>query len=83
MKQSQAFITKDMTISEVIEKYPSTIETLLMAGVHCIGCHISYYETLEQGMKNHGITDEEIDNVIKEMNKIVEEENLDNNYSKN
>ena len=46
MEQTQAFITKDMTISEVIEKYPSTIETLLMTGVHCIGCHVSYFETL-------------------------------------
>ena len=43
MKQVQQFITKDMTISEVIEKYPSTIETLLMTGVHCIGCHVSHF----------------------------------------
>lgn len=76
MEQINQFITKDMTISEVIEKYPSTIETLLMTGVHCIGCHVSYFETLEQGMKGHGMTDEEIDDVIKEMNKIVQEENL-------
>lgn len=76
MEQVHKFITKDMTISEVIEKYPSTIETLLMTGVHCIGCHVSYFETLEQGMKGHGMSDEEIDKVIKDMNKVVEEENL-------
>ena len=79
MEQIHKLITKDMTISEVIEKYPSTIETLLMTGVHCIGCHVSYFETLEQGMKGHGMTDEEVDGVIKEMNKIVEEEKLGNN----
>src|SRR3989344_2866968 len=74
MGQVHDLITKDMTISEVIEKYPSTIETLLMTGVHCIGCHVSYFETLEQGMKGHGMTDEEIDDVIKEMNNVVKEE---------
>src|SRR3989344_3847192 len=66
MGQVHDLITKDMTISEVIEKYPSTIETLLMTGVHCIGCHVSYFETLEQGMKGHGMTDEEIKEVIKD-----------------
>src|SRR3990167_8752619 len=79
MEQIHKLITKDMTISEVIEKYPSTIETLLMTGVHCIGCHVSYFETLEQGMKGHGMTDEEIDDVIKEMNNVVKEEKLSNN----
>ena len=79
MEQVQQFITKDMTISEVIEKYPSTIETLLMTGVHCIGCHVSYFETLEQGMKGHGMADEEINEVIDEMNKVVNEEKLSNN----
>ena len=49
MEQIHKLITKDMTISEVIEKYPSTIETLLMTGVHCIGCHVSGIETLEEG----------------------------------
>lgn len=79
MEQVQEFITKDIAISEVIEKYPSTIETLLMIGVHCIGCHVSYFETLEQGMRGHGMSDEEIDEVIKEMNEVVKQENLNKN----
>ncbi len=79
MELVNKFITKDMSISEVIEKYPSTIETLLTTGVHCIGCHVSYFETLEQGMKGHGMTDDEIDQVVNEMNKVVEEEKLSNN----
>lgn len=82
MEQVQEFIAKDMSIAEVIEKYPSTIETLLMTGVHCIGCHVSYYETLEEGMKGHGMSDKEVDKVIKDMNKVVREENLDNSEIK-
>ena len=79
MEQVHKFITKDMMISEVIEKYPSTIETLLMTGVHCIGCHVSYFETLEQGMKGHGMSNEEVDEIINEMNDVIDKEKLSDN----
>jgi len=79
MEQVHNFITKEMMISEVIEKYPSTIETLLMTGVHCIGCHVSYFETLEQGMKGHGMSNEEVDEVINEMNNVIDKEKLSEN----
>ncbi|KKU99851.1 MAG: hypothetical protein UY34_C0036G0005 [Parcubacteria group bacterium GW2011_GWA2_48_9] len=48
-------ITKDMTIGDVVAKYPASIEPLQAAGVHCVGCHVSYHETLEQGFKGHGM----------------------------
>ena len=70
-------ITKDMTIGDVVAKYPACIEALQAAGVHCVGCHVSYYETLEQGFKGHGMADEEVDLVIGNLNKAVEESKLD------
>ena len=70
-------ITKDMTIGDVVAKYPSCIEALQAAGVHCVGCHVSYYETLEQGFKGHGMNDEDVDTVIASLNKAVEESKLD------
>ncbi len=70
-------ITKEMTIGDVVAKYPSCIETLQSAGVHCVGCHVSYSETLEQGFKGHGMSDEDVDMVITQMNKAVEEGKLD------
>lgn len=65
-------ITKDMTIGDVVAKYPACIETLQSAGVHCVGCHVSYSETLEQGFKGHGMADEDVDMVISQMNNAVE-----------
>src|SRR3989344_5578775 len=79
MKQAQQFITKEMTIGEVIEKYPSTIETLLLSGVHCVGCHVSYSETLEEGFKSHGMGDEEIHEIINKLNESVKNENSGDN----
>ena len=70
---SKEIITKGMTIGEVVAKYPSVIEPLQSAGVHCVGCHVSYYETLEQGFKGHGMSDEEVDTVISKLNLAIEE----------
>ena len=66
-------ITKDMTIGDVVTKYPSCIEALQSAGVHCVGCHVSYTETLEQGFKGHGMSDEEVEMVVTRLNTAVEE----------
>ena len=73
----QQLITKDMTIGDVVAKYPSVIEPLQSAGVHCVGCHVSYSESLEQGFKGHGMSDEEVDMVIAKLNIAVEEGKLD------
>ena len=76
-KEIKQLITKDMTIGDVVAKHPSVIEPLQSAGVHCVGCHVSYSETLEQGFKGHGMSDEEVDMVIAKLNAAVEESKLD------
>ena len=73
----QQLITKDMTIGDVVAKYPACIEALQAAGVHCVGCHVSYSETLEQGFRGHGMSDEEVDTVIAKLNTAIEDSKLD------
>ena len=34
-------INKNMTLGEVVEKYPETAEVMLKYGLHCVGCHIA------------------------------------------
>ncbi|MEW6408011.1 MAG: DUF1858 domain-containing protein [Patescibacteria group bacterium] len=65
-------ITKSQTISEIIKKYPQTIEIFFKYGLHCIGCAISANETLEEGARGHGLTDKEIAKILREINKIIE-----------
>lgn len=65
-------ITKDMTIGDVVQKHPNLAEILLENGIHCVGCGARYFETLEEGFKGHGMTDEQIDNIVKQLNKAVE-----------
>ena len=67
-------INKDMRISEVLSKCPSAAEILMNEGVHCVGCHAAQWESLEDGLKSHGKSDEEIKQIIDKINKLVEEE---------
>jgi len=47
-----------------------TVEILTDIGLHCIGCFASQFETLEQGCKGHGMSDNEIDELIKKLSEI-------------
>jgi len=64
-------ITKHMTLGEVIQKYPETAEVFLKYGLHCVGCQVAAWETIEQGAMAHGIKD--IDQLVKDLNEAVEE----------
>jgi len=59
-------ITKNMTFSEILEEKPEAVETLLEAGMHCIGCPMAQMETLEQGCKAHNIN---INKILNKLNK--------------
>jgi len=65
-------ITKETTIGEIVEKYPQAVETLMSFGVHCIGCHVSPFESLEMGFKGHGLDDATIEEAVKKLNEVIE-----------
>ncbi|WP_243344378.1 DUF1858 domain-containing protein [Anaerococcus sp. AGMB09787] len=59
-------ITRDMIIGEIIQIKPEAINTLLMAGMGCIACPSSLYESLEEACMVHGM---DIDYLLEELNK--------------
>ncbi len=61
-------ISKSMTLGEIVQKFPQAAPLLAEAGLHCIGCHVSAFETLEQGCKAHGLSGKEIDALVERMN---------------
>lgn len=67
----KAAITRDSTIGEVVQKYPEVVDTLMGFGVHCVGCSVSEYETLEEGFSGHGMSKEEIEGAIQKLNEVV------------
>ena len=61
-------IKKDMKIMDVVSTKPEASEVLYEIGLGCAGCMMSGFETLEQGCKGHGMSDEEVDEVVKMLN---------------
>jgi len=58
-------ITKDMLIGDIVKKYPNSVEIMMDHGLQCVGCHIAYWETIEQGAASHRI---DVDKLIYDLN---------------
>lgn len=61
-------VNKNMTFGEILNRYPAAGEIILSKGLHCIGCGMAMYESLEQGAIMHGINP---DKLVKEINKKI------------
>ena len=58
-------ITKEMTIEEIVQRFPETIPVFSRHGVGCLGCSAAQYDNLEQGATVHGL---DTDQLVKELN---------------
>lgn len=63
-------ITKEMSIIDVVQNYPQTLEVFQKFGLGCIGCAAARFENLEAGAKVHGIDPEEM---VAALNAAIEE----------
>lgn len=61
-------ITKEMTIEEVIKKYPRSAFVFIDYGLHCVGCPMAEPETIEEAAKLHRIN---LEKFLKDLNKVV------------
>lgn len=67
-------ITKEININELIQGHPEVAEILTGYGLHCVGCHFSAFDTLEDASAIHGIDEEEIEMMVRDVNKILQNE---------
>ena len=72
-KSAYQFITRETTIGDIVAQYPypEIVETLMSFGVHCVGCQVSAYESLEDGFAGHGMGDTEIDEAVRQLNEVI------------
>jgi hybrid cluster-associated redox disulfide protein len=61
-------ITKDIKIEEVVKQYPETMMVFMKHGLHCVGCHVSAFESIEDGAMSHGIN---VDALVDDLNKVI------------
>ncbi|MCT4591794.1 MAG: DUF1858 domain-containing protein [Candidatus Gracilibacteria bacterium] len=65
-------VTKEMTISEIISRYPESVDIFFDFGMGCVGCPASAMENVEDGARKHGLTDDEIADLMDMLNEIAE-----------
>lgn len=64
--KEKAKITKEMTIGEVIKKYPKTIFVFIDYGLHCVGCPMAQNDTVEGAARLHRLP---LEKLLKDLNK--------------
>ncbi len=62
------WITPDMTIDEVLQRYPETIVIFARHGVECPGCCAASYDNIAQGAQIHKA---DLDQLLQELNALV------------
>jgi iron-sulfur cluster assembly accessory protein len=72
-------ITKSWPINKILEIYPDSVTYMQEIGLSCFSCSANTQERLNQGMKLHGFTNEQIDELVAKINQgfqIYQSENL-------
>lgn len=60
-----------MTLGDAIKNFPESAEIMMKYGLHCIGCHVAEWETIEQGALAHGMDAKQLNKMIREINEAI------------
>lgn len=60
-----------MKFGEITADYPKTAEIFFKYGLHCVGCHVAPFETIEEGVAVHGLSKAEMEKLISELNQVI------------
>ena len=71
-KEKKALVRGDMTIQDIIKTYPLTLKVFSEYDLLCAMCHMKEVETLSEGTKKHGFTDEQYENLLEDLNDVAE-----------
>lgn len=72
-----ASVTRDTLIGDMVKQFPAAAEIVSKYGVHCVGCSVSQFEKLGDGLSSHGYDSEKIDSIISEVNEFLDERNIE------
>ena len=61
-------INKDMSIGEIVRRYPETLAVFEKYRLDCFECQIADYEALEHGADVHKIN---VDQLLEELNAVI------------
>ncbi|MBI1812448.1 DUF1858 domain-containing protein [Candidatus Peregrinibacteria bacterium] len=64
-------IHRDMPVADIVALCPEAQTILAEYGLHCFGCAGSALETLKDGCRGHGFSDEDIDELVDDIGQLV------------
>ncbi len=67
-------IKKDSLISDITLNCPRAIELLTEYGLSCATCFLNQFDSIEAGATLHGMTKDETDRMIQEINDLLKDE---------
>lgn len=73
-KEKGFCISRHMVVQEIIALSPQAADIMVEYGLHCYSCSIGGVETLEDGCKVHGMSDELIDELVDDINTAIAEQ---------
>jgi hybrid cluster-associated redox disulfide protein len=53
-------ITPSMTIAQVLNQYPATVQVFMNLGIHCLGCPSATGESVYEAALKHGQSPEDL-----------------------
>jgi hybrid cluster-associated redox disulfide protein len=74
-KKTKQYISENTLIAEVVENYPDIAEILTEDyGFHCVSCFAAEMETIGMGAGGHGMTEEEVKDMLEKLNELIDKE---------
>ena len=64
-------LQKSMPVSDIVLLLPECESLLAEYGLHCFHCAANTIETLEEGCRGHGFTEEDIDELMTDLNDML------------
>ena len=71
---SEYVLTRYDSFSVILEECPRAGELLSDYGLHCASCFLNEYDSVEVGADSHGMTEEEMLEMLAEINGQLEKE---------
>ncbi len=61
-------VTKDITIEELVSRYPESVRFLLQRGIRCLECGEPAWGTLEENAQEKGYDAAALERLVRELN---------------
>lgn len=61
-------IHKDMSIREIVQKHPETLDVFEGFGLGCAGCQAALFESVAEGARAHGV---DVESLVESLNNSI------------